>query len=80
MVFGAGVLDLNSKKNAAEMFEKNDQSSQKPHRNETQSLILQGLPNQSHSMTDSSASQIHQTFKKIDLCIVCCTMFSNIRQ
>ena len=29
---------------------------------ETQNLMLWGLPNQPRSMTNSSASQIHQTF------------------
>ena len=55
-----GILDLNSKKNVAQMLQKTNQSSQKPHRKETQSPIFQGLPNQSHSMNGSSASQIHQ--------------------
>ena len=37
-----------------------------------------GLPNQSCSMTDSSVSQIHQTFFKNDLSIVFCAMISNL--
>ena len=73
MVFGIGVLDLISKKIATETFQKTNQSWQKPHRTETQSLILQGLSNQSCSMTDSSVSQIHQTlysvFSKTNLSI-----------
>ena len=39
--------------------------------------MLWGLPNQPCSMTDSSASQIHQTIKN-DLSIVCCSMISNL--
>ena len=37
-----------------------------------------GLPNQSRSMTDSSGSQVYQTFVKNDLRIVCYTMISNL--
>ena len=59
---------LNSKKNATEMFHTTNQPiiAKKQHGVETfkflQSPMLQSLPNQFQSMTDSSASQIHQTF------------------
>ena len=61
MDFGVRVLDLNCKIITPETFQKTNQSSQKPHRKETQNLILQGLSTQSRLMTDSSASQTHQT-------------------
>ena len=53
MVFRVGVLDLNSKKMLLKPFRKPTN-----HQKETQSPLLQGLPNQSGLMTDSSVSQI----------------------